>query len=91
MEQVRGSVGRAGESQLIDTFGGTDITQLTPPSPDTPESWGSASRGYAEKVAPFLMRTFADALVERLDVDSNTEALEVGAGSGALTRLGRSY
>ena len=55
------------------------------PTPHTPESWGSASRGYAEKVAPFLMRTFADALVERLNVDSNTEALEIGAGSGALT------
>jgi len=32
-----------------------------------------------------MMRSFADELVERLDVDANTEALEVGAGSGALT------
>lgn len=52
---------------------------------DTPESWGAASRGYAEKVAPVLMRPFVDVMVEGLGVDSTTEALEVGAGSGALT------
>jgi SAM-dependent methyltransferase len=56
-----------------------------PPTPDTPESWNAASRGYAERLAPFLMQSFADAFVDRLDVDSSTEALEVGAGSGALT------
>jgi len=56
----------------------------SPPTPDTPENWDAASRGYAEKVAPVMMRAYADELVERLDVDANTEALEVGAGSGAL-------
>ena len=59
----------------------------TSTSPDTPENWGAASRGYAEKVAPLLMHTFADSLVERLDVGMGTEALEVGAGSGALTEV----
>lgn len=55
------------------------------PTPDTPENWDAASRGYAEKVAPVLMEAYADELVERLNVDADTEALEVGAGSGALT------
>ena len=55
--------------------------------PDSAESWGAASRGYAERVAPFLMRAFADSLVERLDVDEDTAVLEVGAGSGALTEV----
>lgn len=58
----------------------------TPGTPDTPESWNAASRGYAERVAPIMMETFADEFVERLDVDSSTEALEVAAGSGALTQ-----
>ena len=52
-------------------------------SPDTPESWGIASRGYAEKVAPYLMEGFSDYFVGRLDPGSNDVALEVGAGSGA--------
>ncbi len=55
------------------------------PTPDTPENWDAASRGYAEKVAPVLMESYADELVERLNVDTDTVALEVGAGSGALT------
>jgi len=55
------------------------------PGPDTPEAWDAASRGYAEHVAPRMMRLFVDAFVDRLDVDSTTQALEVGAGSGALT------
>ena len=59
----------------------------TPPSPDTPESWGAASRDYAEKVAPFLMRAFADPIVERLEIDNDMRVLEVGAGSGALTEV----
>lgn len=59
----------------------------TSPSPDTPENWGAASRGYADEVAPFLMRAFADPLVERLDLDRNAVVLEVGAGSGALTEV----
>jgi SAM-dependent methyltransferase len=59
----------------------------TSSSPDTPESWGAASRGYAEEVAPLLMRAFADPLIERLDVGENDRVLEVGAGSGALTEV----
>ena len=55
------------------------------PTPDTPESWDAASQGYADRVAPFLMEEFADALIDRLGVDSNSDVLEVGAGSGALT------
>ena len=55
------------------------------PTADSPESWGAASRGYAEKVAPLLMQAFADTFVERLGADSDAEVLEVGAGSGALT------
>ncbi len=55
------------------------------PTSDTSEIWDAASRGYAEKVAPVMMQAYADELVERLDVDASTEALEVGAGSGALT------
>jgi len=57
-----------------------------PPTADTPESWSAASRGYAEHVAPRMMETFAEELVDRLDVDDRTEALEVAAGSGALTQ-----
>ncbi len=55
------------------------------PTPDTPENWDAASRGYAKRVAPVLMQAYADEFVKRLDVDARTEALEVGAGSGALT------
>lgn len=56
-------------------------------TPHTPEAWGAASAGYAEKVAPVLMRSFADAIVERLHAGPETEALEIGAGSGALTEV----
>lgn len=56
------------------------------PTPNTPENWDAASRGYAEKVAPLMMQPYADELVERLEVNASTEALEVGAGSGALTQ-----
>jgi len=56
-----------------------------PPSPHTPERWGAASRGYAEKVAPALMSSFSDAIIDRLAVTGDTEVVEVGAGSGALT------
>jgi len=58
-----------------------------PSSPHTPESWGAASRGYAEKVAPLLIGPYAEAIVERLDVDADCEVLEVAAGSGALTEV----
>ena len=37
----------------------------SPPTLDTPENWDAASLGYAEKVAPVLMRAYADELVER--------------------------
>ena len=55
------------------------------PNPHTPESWSAASQGYAEKVAPALMESFAEEFIDRLKVDGNSEVLEVGAGSGALT------
>lgn len=58
-----------------------------PPSPDTPENWGLASRGYGEKVAPVMMRPFVDAIVDRLDVGPGSRVLEVGAGSGVLTEV----
>jgi SAM-dependent methyltransferase len=52
---------------------------------NTPENWDAASQGYAEKIAPLMMQPFAEEFIDRLDVDVNTEALEVAAGSGALT------
>ena len=54
---------------------------------DTPENWGAASRGYAETVAPLLMSSFADSIVDRLNVDGSSSVLEVGAGTGALTEV----
>ncbi len=54
------------------------------PNPHNSERWSAASRGYAEHVAP-LLEPFAEEFVDRLDVDADTAALEVGAGSGALT------
>ena len=59
---------------------------MSAPSPDTPEAWSAASRGYAENVAPHLMESFAAEFVDRLDANDSHEALEVAAGSGALTR-----
>lgn len=56
-----------------------------PPTLDTPESWGAASKGYAKHVAPLMMESFAAEFVDRLQADSAHEALEVAAGSGALT------
>lgn len=58
-----------------------------PPTPDTPENWNAASLGYAEHVAPRMMEAYADEFADRLDLDSSTEALEVAAGSGALTHV----
>ena len=52
---------------------------------DTPGNWDAASQGYADKIAPFMMESFAVEFIERLDANDNTEALEVAAGSGALT------
>ena len=57
------------------------------PTPDTPENWDAASGGYAKKIAPAMMQAYAEELVERLDVAASTQALEVGAGSGALTEM----
>ncbi len=54
---------------------------------DTPESWGAASHGYAIHVAPYLMRSFSDEVVYRLQLSGGETVLEVGAGSGALTEL----
>lgn len=55
------------------------------PNIHTPENWSTASKGYAEHIAPMMMETFAEAFVQQLGVSANTEALEVAAGSGALT------
>lgn len=58
---------------------------MSRPIIDTPENWGAASEGYAEKVAPFMMEKYAEEFVDRLDVNKNHEALEVACGSGAIT------
>jgi SAM-dependent methyltransferase len=52
---------------------------------NTSENWDFASQGYGEKIAPFLMASFADAMVDRLDVNPELSAVEVAAGTGALT------
>ncbi|MBD3628005.1 hypothetical protein [Cyclobacterium sp.] len=52
---------------------------------DTPENWSAASQGYARRVAPYMMETYAEEFVNRLDVQNHHEALEVACGSGALT------
>lgn len=52
---------------------------------NTPENWNAASKGYAEKVAPYMMEKYAEDFIQRLDVNSNMEAIEVACGSGALT------
>lgn len=52
---------------------------------DTPENWDAASKGYSEKIAPFMMQPYADEFVLRLDVNDQMEVLEVAAGSGAFT------
>ncbi len=55
------------------------------PTIDTPENWSAASHGYATKVAPFMMETYAEEFVNRLDLRDHHETLEVACGSGALT------
>lgn len=52
---------------------------------DTPENWNAASKGYAEKVAPYMMEKYAVDFIQRLDVNGDIDALEVACGSGALT------
>ena len=54
---------------------------------DTPQNWDEASRGYAEKVAPYLMESFAQEHIDRLELNGATKAIEVASGSGALTEL----
>ena len=63
------------------------LTISPPQIADTPENWDSASQGYAEKVAPFLMESFAQEHINRLYLNGQTETLEVAAGTGALTEL----
>ena len=60
--------------------------QVQPPIVDTPENWDAASPGYAKHVAPRMMEAYANELIARLDVNEDTEALEVACGSGALTQ-----
>lgn len=57
---------------------------MQPPNPHTRENWDAASEPYAERIAPFT-GLYVDALIERLEVDSNTRVLEVAAGPGTLT------
>lgn len=59
---------------------------MTQQTLETPENWDAASRGYAEQVAPRMMETFADAILDRLRPDADMAALEVASGSGALTQ-----
>jgi SAM-dependent methyltransferase len=54
-------------------------------NPDTPENWGAASRGYADNVAPLMMRSFMDEFVDRLGPTTSHDVIEVAAGSGILT------
>ena len=61
------------------------VTSGPQPIADTPENWDAASQGYAEKVAPFLMESFAQAHIDRLNLNGTEEAIELAAGSGALT------
>lgn len=56
-----------------------------PTIPDTPESWSTASKGYATHVAPLMMESYAAEFCDRLDAGPEHVALEVAAGSGALT------
>ena len=56
-----------------------------PPTADTPENWGAASRGYADHVAPVLMQPYVQEFIDRLGASSDHEALEIAAGSGILT------
>jgi len=56
-------------------------------SPHTPERWSAASRGYASQIAAVMMDPFARALADRLGVGAEDSVVEVGAGTGALTRV----
>ena len=52
---------------------------------DNPENWGAASKGYAEKIAPVLMKPFCDHFLSSLDLKEEHDVLEVAAGSGIFT------
>lgn len=51
---------------------------------DTPENWNLASKGYAEKVAPYFMEPYAEEFVQYMEVDNTSDVLEIATGSGAL-------
>ena len=55
------------------------------PQIDTPENWNAASLGYSRHIAPKMMEPFANEFIDRLNLNANVQALEVAAGSGALT------
>lgn len=57
---------------------------MIPPMSDTSEAWNEASAAYDEKIAPVTAQ-YADAMIERLELDRSLRVLEVAAGSGALT------
>lgn len=53
-------------------------------NPHTAKAWSAASRGYAH-VADQMMVPFAPDLIARLKPDNSMSAIEVAAGTGALT------
>lgn len=55
-----------------------------PTTSPTPQDWSAASRQYVN-VAAQMMESFGPAIVERLEVNDQHRALEVAAGTGALT------
>lgn len=52
---------------------------------DPAQAWGEASRNYGEHVAPRMMEVFAEEICDRLRASKDDDALEVAAGTGALT------
>lgn len=57
------------------------------PNIHTPENWDLASKGYSENIAPQMMGAFAEELTAMLDVNNSHSAIELAAGSGALTMV----
>jgi SAM-dependent methyltransferase len=55
--------------------------------PDTPEAWNAASKGYAADIAPLMVEAYAGEFCDRLDVGAEHTAIELAAGSGALTAV----
>ncbi len=60
-------------------------TNTTPAASEAAQAWSDASQSYGEKVAPLLMEPFASEFVDRLDPSPEDDALEIAAGTGALT------